>query len=100
VLVGLQDITAWVDFTALADAGIDAGLELEGFVTQAHFLLGAGMTEVLAAEAGSGQFGLREQAKQLVLPGEMGERFKMMVFSRDWPDDRAEPGIHDMRHRL
>lgn len=100
VLVGLQDITAWVDFTALADAGIDAGLELEGFVTQAHFLLGAGMTDVLAAEAGSGQFGLREQAKQLVLPGEMGERFKMMVFSRDWPADRTEPGIHDMRHRL
>lgn len=100
VLVGLQDITAWVDFTAVADAGIDAGLSLDGFLSQAHFLFDAGMAEVLEEAAGSGGFALREQAKHLVLPGEMGERFKMMVFSRDWPGVRTGPGIHDMRHRL
>ncbi len=99
VLVGLQDITAWVDFTAVADAAIDSGLALDGFLTQAHFLLGAGMADVLE-QAGPDSFELREQAKHLVLPGEMGEHFKMMVFSRDWPGVRSGPDLHDMRHRL
>jgi SAM-dependent MidA family methyltransferase len=47
--VGLQDIGAWVDFTALAEAGVDAGLRVAGFTTQAHFLMGAGIERYLAA---------------------------------------------------
>ena len=45
---GLQDITAWVDFTAVAEAGCAAGLQLAGFTTQAHFLIGCGLGEFLA----------------------------------------------------
>jgi SAM-dependent MidA family methyltransferase len=85
-LPGLQDITAWVDFTAVADAGVDAGLAVTGYTTQAHFLLGSGLDEVLgarlAAEPGRAPM-LQSEAKTLTLPGEMGERFKFLGLARD-----------------
>lgn len=99
-LVGLQDITAWVDFTALADAGIDAGLRLEAFVSQAHFLLASGLTGLLHGAGDAADFETRDQAKRLLLPGEMGERFKMMVFSSGLGDVDCNFGSYDMRHRL
>ena len=83
---GLQDITAWVDFTEVAEAGLAAGLEVAGFATQAHFLLSLGLEEELAS-AGEGlgaaaRARLSQAAAMLVLPGEMGERFKVMALSR------------------
>ncbi|HYW92882.1 MAG TPA: SAM-dependent methyltransferase [Gammaproteobacteria bacterium] len=82
---GLQDITAWVDFSALADAGIAAGLELAGYTTQAHLLLAGGL-EAMAAEVEPAdtraQAELSRQIKLLTLPSEMGERFKAMAFTR------------------
>jgi len=83
--VGLQDIGAWVDFTEVAEAGVAAKLEVAGFTTQAHFLMGLGIDRLLA------QIGERElvdrvsvarQAMMLTLPGEMGERFKVLGLSR------------------
>jgi SAM-dependent MidA family methyltransferase len=83
---GLQDITAWVDFTAVAEAGVNAGLEVGGFATQAHFLLATGFErELEAARAGLGATGrarLAQAAARLVLPGEMGERFKALALVR------------------
>jgi SAM-dependent MidA family methyltransferase len=83
---GLQDITAWVDFTELAEAGAEAGLAVGGFSTQAHFLLAAGLDRELAA-AGErldavGRAQLAQAASTLVLPGEMGERFKVIALTR------------------
>jgi SAM-dependent MidA family methyltransferase len=83
---GLQDITAWVDFTELAEAGAEAGLGVGGFSTQAHFLLAAGLDRELAA-AGErldavGRAQLAQAASTLVLPGEMGERFKVIALTR------------------
>jgi len=83
---GLQDITAWVDFTELAEAGLEAGLAVGGFSTQAHFLLAAGLDRELEA-AGKGldavgQARLSQAASMLVLPGEMGERFKVLALTR------------------
>ena len=84
---GLQDLTASVDFTALAEAGTQAGFELEGYCTQASFLLGNGLPKLLeeaetrADEARMQR--LRNEAKRLTLPSEMGERFQVMGFSRD-----------------
>jgi SAM-dependent MidA family methyltransferase len=79
---GLQDITAWVDFSAVADAAAAAGLTLAGFTTQAQYLI-----TLLAAAPGG--FGLdaaspREQSalKTLILPGEMGERFKVLLLRK------------------
>ena len=84
---GLQDITASVDFTALAEAGTGAGFDLAGYCTQASFLIGNGLEANLAAAEGrardeAGRFALRQEAKQLTLPGAMGERFQAMGFER------------------
>ncbi|MFT3670140.1 MAG: SAM-dependent methyltransferase [Pseudoxanthomonas sp.] len=84
---GLQDITASVDFTALAEAGTNAGFDLAGYTTQANFLLGNGLQERLdeAQERADETtlLRLRNEAKRLTLPGEMGERFQVMGFSCD-----------------
>jgi SAM-dependent MidA family methyltransferase len=84
LLPGLQDITAFVDFTALAEAASASGLAVSGFATQAHFLLDAGIEELLAEgePAGVGYLERVRQAKLLMLPGEMGERFKAMFLTR------------------
>ena len=76
---GLQDITAWVDFTAVAEAGIDAGLALEGFTSQAAFLIGSGIT-TMVEEASTDRLRIEAagQVRRLTLPGEMGEKFKVM----------------------
>ncbi|MNK28509.1 hypothetical protein D3C87_468850 [compost metagenome] len=84
---GLQDLTASVDFTALAEAGTGAGFEIAGYCTQASFLLGNGLGTLLeTAEARVDEFGkvrLRDQVKKLTLPSGMGERFQVMGFQRD-----------------
>ncbi|MGJ4728436.1 class I SAM-dependent methyltransferase [Luteimonas sp. SDU101] len=92
--LGLQDITASVDFTALAEAGTGAGFELAGYCSQASFLIGNGLEQRLAAhEAGAvdeaARYALRQQAKALTVPGGMGERFQVMGFARDVPLDAA-----------
>ncbi len=84
---GLQDITASVDFTALAEAGTGAGFDFAGYCTQASFLIGNRLQENLAlAESRAtddiARHNLRQQAKQLTLPSEMGERFQAMGFQR------------------
>ncbi len=84
---GLQDLTASVDFSALAEAGEGAGFELGGYVAQGAFLLQAGLQECFAeahAQADeAARYALAQQVKRLTLPGQMGERFKVMWFSRD-----------------
>jgi SAM-dependent MidA family methyltransferase len=83
---GIQDLTAWVDFTALAGAGAAAGLDPGGFATQAHYLAATGIERELARlseTAGErGQWALRQSAATLMLPGEMGERFKALALVR------------------
>jgi SAM-dependent MidA family methyltransferase len=79
---GLQDLSAWVDFSACADAARGAGLDVAGFTTQAQFLLAT-----LAAEpprAGTDAAALRERSalKTLLMPGEMGERFKVLLLRK------------------
>ena len=84
-LPGLQDITANVDFSAVAHAGLDAGLELAGYTTQAHFLIDNGLDVLMAGidmtdvEAHMQRV---QELKQLTLPTEMGERFKVIAFQR------------------
>ncbi len=86
VAPGIQDLTAWVDFSALADAAHEAGLEPAGFATQAHFLLENGIDRELArlveAATEAERAAHRQVAATLLLPGEMGERFKVMAFTR------------------
>ena len=81
---GLQDITASVDFTAMAEAGTASGFELAGYSSQAGFLIGNGIDQVLAAADEQtdevGRVGLRDEFKRLTLPSEMGERFGVIGF--------------------
>lgn len=103
ILPGLQDITSYVDFTTVAEAGTAAGLALEGFCTQAHCLLDCGLDRLLMAlePDGSPRYLARvQQAKQLLMPGEMGERFKCMALRRGI--EGGLPGFRqqDLRGRL
>jgi SAM-dependent MidA family methyltransferase len=100
---GLQDISASVDFTAVAEAAAAAGLVLGGFTTQAHFLIGCGLHEL--PQLGGAPDDLRRlefvrQAKLLTLPGEMGERFKAMALLRDTAGSMIGFGGADHRRRL
>ena len=102
-LVGLQDITAWVDFTALAQASADAGFELAGFTTQALFLAGLGVDREmsrLAAGDGNEFARLASQARLLMLPGEMGETFKAMAWQKGLDIALSGFALQDLRHTL
>jgi SAM-dependent MidA family methyltransferase len=82
---GLQDITAHVDFTALAQAASQGGLELLGYANQAQFLVNCGITEVLEREdpADVRRYAPRAaEAQMLLSPTEMGELFKVLVVGR------------------
>ncbi len=80
---GLQDITAHVDFSAIAQAG--AALDLLGYVNQAQFLINCGITALLGETPASDvarYAPLAGQAQQLLSPAEMGELFKVIAFGR------------------
>lgn len=101
VHLGLQDITAHVDFSALADAGLAAGMEVAGFATQAHFLIGCGLDEMLAEVAAKGgDLDLILGAKQLVLPAGMGERFRVLGLAKGVSRSWRGFSLRDLRGRL
>jgi SAM-dependent MidA family methyltransferase len=93
--VGLQDITAWVDFTRVAEAADAAGLEVLGFATQAGFLIGAGIEAVLTTDMQAAAADMKAQtriageARRLLLPGEMGEVFKVIALARRYESPLA-----------
>jgi SAM-dependent MidA family methyltransferase len=96
-LPGLQDLTAFVDFTALAEAGNHAGFELAVYAAQAPFLFAADLQSRFehaferADEAE--RYRLAQQVKRLTLPGEMGERFKVMLLAKRLTPNELMPGL-------
>ena len=85
-LTGLQDITAHVDFSAIAHTGAAAGLELLGYTNQAQFLINCGITDVLAATPAhdtSTYLPLAAQAHKLMSAAEMGELFKVIALGKN-----------------
>ncbi|HID44908.1 MAG TPA: SAM-dependent methyltransferase [Chromatiaceae bacterium] len=83
---GLQDITASVDFSAVAEAGEQAGLSLMGFTSQANFLLGCGLEDLLTELDPNDveqHMDALQGVKQLILPTAMGERFKVMALGKE-----------------
>jgi SAM-dependent MidA family methyltransferase len=100
---GLQDITAWVDFTALAQAARDAGCRVTGFTTQTYFLAGLGIDEEMQAIAAADPgrtAALANEARQLMMPGAMGESFKAMLWVRGAHDNLSGFRLRDLRHTL
>jgi SAM-dependent MidA family methyltransferase len=96
LLPGIQDITAWIDFSAVAGSAALCGLDIVGYVSQAHFLLNGGLSEELAGFSElplAAQLQLSGQIKLLTLPGEMGENFKCLGLGRGLqtiPDSLAQ----------
>ena len=100
---GLQDITASIDFTALADTALACGLDVLSFTTQAHFLLSTGLGELMAYEANDNEM-LRlkraQEAKKLLMPSEMGELIKVLVLGKNLPEDIPALHAFDLRSKL
>lgn len=97
ILVGLQDITAHVDFTLVAESAVAAGLHVAGFTTQAYFLLSLGIIDML----GNAEDMTTNQAvKILTLPSEMGELFKVIGLSKDLDLPLQGFTLNDARRRL
>ena len=101
--VGLQDITAWVDFTRVAEACSAANLEVAGFTTQAHFLAASSIDREMQLAAADDEVSFARfanQARQLMMPGEMGERFKAMACLRGIELPLTGFALLDLRHSL
>jgi SAM-dependent MidA family methyltransferase len=102
-LPGLCDLTAHVDFSAVAAAGQACGLTLAGYASQANFLLNAGVAELLMQTTPEDAAAYLPQAnavQRLVSPAEMGELFKVIAFSRACEVPLAGFARGDRRHTL
>ncbi|MBE9532649.1 MAG: SAM-dependent methyltransferase, partial [Proteobacteria bacterium] len=101
ILQGLQDITAHVDFTALAQVAFDSGLQVAGFQSQADFLLAGGITEFSDPNADAlTQLQQATEIKQLTLPSEMGENFKVLSLTKGLDQLLNKAQLGDRRHSL
>ena len=102
-LPGLADITAHVDFTSLAEAACEAGMDLLGYANQSGFLIDCGITDLLAATPATNAVAylpLANQANRLLSPAEMGELFKVMAVGRGVEDSLLGFARCDRRHML
>ncbi|MCW8945091.1 MAG: SAM-dependent methyltransferase [Sedimenticola sp.] len=103
VYPGLQDITAHVDFTAIAESAQSAGFSVSGYTTQAYFLMGSGLDKLVAAsdpDDVTAHMALVQGVKRLTLPTEMGERFKVLGLTKQWDQPISGFAMRDMRERL
>ncbi len=100
---GLQDITAFVNFTDVAYSALDAGLEMAGYTTQAAFLLANGISDLHATQVTDEvqqQIKLSQQIKTLTLPSEMGERFKVIALTKNYEESLKGFSMLDLSNRL
>ena len=100
---GLQDLTAFVDFTEIAEAAIENGFDVDGFTSQGNFLLNSGLTDIVEktqSESEIQRIQILQQMKTLSLPGEMGERFKVIGLSKGLEENVPGFEMRDFRYRL
>ncbi|HEU4709821.1 MAG TPA: SAM-dependent methyltransferase [Methylophilaceae bacterium] len=100
---GLQDITAHVDFTTVAEAGVVNGLQLIGFCSQAQFLINCGITGLLQQASPSNiasYAAVAAQAQKLLSPAEMGELFKVIALGKNCNEPLIGFVQGDKRHKL
>lgn len=100
-LVGLQDITSHVDFTALAQAAHDSGLQVAGFTSQTLFLLAMGIDQMTDAHAAdTARWQVAQQIQKLTSPAEMGELFKALALTKNVEMQLQGFSLRDQRGRL
>jgi SAM-dependent MidA family methyltransferase len=100
---GLQDLSAFVDFTALAEAGRDLGLDCAGYTSQAMFLFGCGLEGLLQDAArlpDRERLQFTSEVRELTLPGAMGEKFQVMALARGLDQPMRGFMQLDLRYRL
>jgi len=100
---GLQDLTAFVDFTEVAEAAIENDFDVDGFTSQGNFLINAGLAEIVDGMETTNEvqrLKLAQQMKTLSLPGEMGERFKVLGLSKGLDENIPGFELRDFRYRL
>jgi len=102
-LTGLQDITAHVDFTQVAKAAIESGLEIDGFTSQAGFLLENRILERVEANHSSDNatnYAMSQQVQKLTAPGQMGEVIKVIGLSKKVNSTPSGFTLQDQLYRL
>ena len=100
-LVGLQDITSHVDFTALAQVAHDSGLQVAGFTSQTLFLLAMGIDQMTDANADdAARWHVAQQIQKLTSPAEMGELFKALALTKNVDMQLQGFTLRDQRGRL
>lgn len=104
-MVGIQDITAHVDFTAVAEAAVAAEMDVLGFTTQANFLLGSGLSEMVAMNNENDtlmkqQLSINHEIQLLTSPAEMGELFKIIALGKNYDHQLSGFGFRDLRGKL
>ncbi|MBS0287132.1 MAG: SAM-dependent methyltransferase [Proteobacteria bacterium] len=97
--IGLQDITAHVDFSALAKAAMSAQCDVLGYTTQAAFLLSNNILENHSLDAQE-QLKISQQIQKLTAPHEMGELFKVMALGKNYDEPLQGFSLRDYKHRL
>jgi SAM-dependent MidA family methyltransferase len=100
---GLQDITAFVNFTDVAYSAVDLAMDVSGYTTQAAFLLGNGLAELHESQVTDDikqQITLSQQIKTLSLPSEMGDKFKVMALTKNYEEPLVGFSMLDLRNRL
>ena len=101
ILVGLQDITAHVEFTALAEAAYAAGMKVAGYTTQAAFLLALGITGFInEVDDELRRLEWAQQIKKLTMPHEMGDLFKVLALTSNLEGSLQGFALRDLRDRL
>ncbi|MGA1695694.1 MAG: class I SAM-dependent methyltransferase [Arenicellales bacterium] len=103
VLMGIQDITCHVNFSAVAQAARRSGFEILGYTSQEAYLLALGLLDKAShasTDDDRAQLLLASEVKRLVLPSQMGEAFKVMGLGKNWSADLNGFGLRDRSHRL
>ncbi len=100
---GLQDLTAFVDFTEVAEAALENDFDVDGFTSQGNFLINAGLSDIVESKNNITELErlkIIQQMKTLSLPGEMGERFKVIGLSKGLNENVPGFECRDFRYRL
>ena len=100
-LPGVQDLSAWVDFSLVADVGLKHGFKVESYTSHRDFLLSAGILKLVDQISDQNKrFKINQAVKQLLLPSQMGDTFKFMLLSKDCMIEESFMEAKDFRYLL